>query len=190
MKHKIAFTAFAAWMIFAGVHGADAADYVVDYKNSKVEFSGTHADNPFSGQFGEWTAEINFDPTTLEESKITAIFKPASAKTGNAMYDGTLPAADWFDVANHPDAKFVSQSIALKEGNHYTANGDLTIRGITKPVVLDFTLSDLSKLPVKAEGTLTLNRLDFDLGKKSDSSAEWVSKEIAIKLSITAAPAP
>lgn len=189
MKNKIILTALASFMISVAPQAAQAVDYTVDYKNSQVEFSGTHADNPFTGQFTEWTAQISFDPVNLAGSKLSATFKPASAKTGNAMYDGTLPAADWFDVANHPEANFTSKSISAKVDGHYTAEGDLTIRGITKPAVLEFTVSDVTKPPVKAEGTLTLNRLDFDLGKKSDATAEWVSKDIAIKLHITAMPA-
>lgn len=174
----------------ASVQTAQAKDYVVDYQKSKIEFSGTHADNPFNGTFGEWTAEVSFDPANLATSKLTATFKPASAKTGNSMYDGTLPQADWFDVKNHPEANFTSTAITAKKDGGYSASGNLTIRGITKPVTLDFTLSDLNASPVKATGSLTVNRLDFDLGKKSDAPAEWVSKDIVIKLDIAATPKP
>ncbi len=168
---------------------AAARPYTVDYAASKIEFSGTHADNKFSGNFTEWKAAINFDPANLGASRLAATFNTASLKTGNAMYDGTLPQADWFDAKNYPEAKFTSTAITAKPGGGYSATGNLTIRNITKPVTFDFTISDLSKSPVKAEGTLTVNRLDFDLGKKSDGNAEWVSRDISIKLTIVATPA-
>jgi len=179
----------AGLSVFLCAAQTQAKDYVVDYQSSKVSFSGTHAGNVFTGSFGEWKAVITFDPADLEASKLTAVFNPASAKTGNSMYDGTLPQADWFDVKNHAEAHFVSAGIAAGENGVYDVTGDLTIRGITKPVTFDFTLSDPEQAPVKAQGTLRINRLDFDIGKKSDAPAEWVSRDIAVTLDITANPA-
>lgn len=184
---KITFAAFFAFSLATAP--AEAAEYTVDTKASKIAFSGTHADTPFSGNFEEWTAVLSFDAGDLENSKFIATFNTASAKTGNAMYDGTLPQADWFDVKNHPQATFTTTAIAAKpDGSGYSATGDLTIRGVTKPVQFDFTLSDLAQSPVTAKATLTINRLDFDIGKKSDASAEWVSRDITLTLDITATP--
>lgn len=101
------------------------------------------------------------------------------------MYDGTLPQADWFDVKNHQAAKFISTSITANNNDGYTANGDLTIRGITQPVSFVFTVSDLSAAPVQTSGEIIIDRLAFDIGKKSDAKAEWVSREIIVKLNIT-----
>lgn len=166
-----------------------AADYVVDYKNSKIGFSGKHAGNAFSGTFGTWTAVIRFDPADLAASQIVATFDTSTAKTGNSMYDGTLPQADWFDVKNHPQATFTSTAITAKQdGSGYTAAGDLTLRGITKPASFDFTLGDLSTAPVTAKAAFVIDRLDFDIGKKSDAAAEWVDREIALTIDISATP--
>lgn len=175
---------------FLSMQHAQAKDYAVDYEQSKVEFSGTHADKPFNGTFDAWTAEISFDANDLAASKLSAAFWPATVKTGNVMYNGTLQQADWFDVKGYQQVTFTSTSITAKEDGQYTANGDLTIRDITKPVTFDFTLSDLEASPVKATGELAIDRLDFDLGKQSDASAEWVGKEIKIKLDITATAQP
>lgn len=186
----IAKKAVYAAVFAASLASADAraTDYAIDKAQSKIEFSGTHADKPFKGSFGEWTATIAFDPADLGASKIAATFNTASAKTGDAMYDGTLPQADWFHTKEFPEATFTSTAISAKEDGSYTATGDLTIRGITKPVSFDFTLSDLAQSPVTATGHIILNRLDFDLGKKSDGAAEWVSKDITIALHIVATP--
>jgi polyisoprenoid-binding protein YceI len=179
----------AAFLLLLAAAPALAADYTVDYKNSKIEFSGTHADTPFKGTFGVWTAAIRFDPADLAGSNIVATFDTASAKTGNSMYDGTLPQADWFDAKNHPQAIFASTAIAAKEdGSGYTATGDLTLRGVTKPVSFDFTLGAPEKAPVTAKASFAIDRLDFDIGKKSDAKAEWVGREITLTLDITATP--
>ena len=183
---KLAYAGFFAFTMMTTP--AEARDYTIDYGASKIEFSGTHADNPFKGSFGEWTAEITFDPANIETSKIVATFKPDSAKTGDAMYDGTLPQTDWFNTKEHPQATFASTTVRDNEGGGYIADGNLTIRGITKPVQLAFTLSDLEQSPVTAKGSLTINRLDFDLGQKSDGDAEWVSREIKIDITLVATP--
>jgi polyisoprenoid-binding protein YceI len=168
---------------------AFASNYTVDYAKSSVQFSGTHAGNGFSGKFGEWNATIIFDAEKLDLSSIKATFKTESAKTGNAMYDGTLSQDDWFASKKHPDATFTSSSITKNDDGSYLAKGELSIRGISHPVDFTFTLSDLSKPTVQAKGSLTLDRLNYDLGKKSDATAEWVSKDISIELDITASKA-
>ncbi len=168
---------------------AAARPYNVDYAQSTVSFSGAHADQPFSGKFGKWTAAIDFDPANLAASSIKASFDLASASTGNSMYDGTLPQADWFNAAAQPQATFSSTAIAANADGTYTVAGDLTIRGITKPASFSFTLSDLAQSPVKATAQIPIERLDFDLGRKSDPTAEWVSKTIQVTLDIVATPA-
>ncbi|MDP2205044.1 MAG: YceI family protein [Alphaproteobacteria bacterium] len=180
----------AAALVFSLIAApALAADYVVDYKNSKIGFSGTHAGNAFSGTFGTWTALIRFDPADLAGSQIIATLDTNTAKTGSSMYDGTLPQADWLDVKNHPQATFTSSAITAKEdGSGYTAAGELTLRGVTKPVSFDFTLGDLAQTPVAAKASFAIDRLDFDIGKKSDAAAEWVSREIVLTLDISATP--
>ncbi len=182
------FALFAALFMMALPVQTHAQDYAVDYAQSTIGFSGVHAGNDFEGVFEEWQASIVFDADNLEGSRLSAGFKPASAKTGNAMYDGTLPQADWFDVQNHQGASFESTSIRANDDGSYRVDGDLTLRGITRQVSFDFTLSDLGTAPVNAVGTLVVDRLAFDIGKKSDPKAEWVSQEIKVSINITANP--
>lgn len=180
------YLAFAV-MVFPGA--SYAADYKIDYASSQIQFSGKHAGNDFAGVFEEWHGEITFDPDDLESSFITAVFNTASARTGNKMYDGTLPQADWFDVKNHPDASYKSTSIAAPDaldGGRYQASGDLSIRGVTQPVIFDFRISDVNADPVIAEGSISIDRLMYDIGRKSDAAAEWVSREITIDFKIVA----
>lgn len=164
---------------------ARAATYAVDKENSQITFSGLHAGNAFNGQFKSWQADITFDETNLKESTVAVTFDTASAKTGNAMYDGTLPSTDWFDTANHKTARFTSTSFAKTETG-YSITGDLTIRDITKPVTFDFTLSKDN--PVTMEAGFTIDRLAYNIGKSSDANAEWVGRDISVKIKIVAAP--
>lgn len=182
--NKLFYSVSAALLLISGV--AQAKIYTVDYAASSVVFSGKHAGNDFKGTFEKWTAEIDFDPEALDKSHIKAVFDITSAKTGNAMYDGALPQVDWFDVKNHPQGIFEATAISKNDDGSYTAKGNLTLRDITHPAEFKFTLSDLAKNPVEAKASFTVDRLSYDIGKKSDGKAEWVSKDINLALDIKA----
>lgn len=163
-----------------------AAPYDIDHDNSTVSFTGTHAGIPFKGTFKEWSADIDFDPQQLDQSSLIATFHMASVSTGNPMYDGTLPQKDWFDSKDFPEAVFRSTSITHKENNIYHVIGNLTLRDITRPVTFDFTLSDITASPVKVHASFPVDRLAFDIGKKSDDKEEWVSREIIFTIDLSA----
>jgi polyisoprenoid-binding protein YceI len=159
------------------------ANYKVDKPNSTISFTGKHAGQEFSGVFQEWDATINFDPKNLSDSKVSVVFKMDSIKTGNPMYDGTLPTADWFDVQKFPTAEFKSHHFS-KTDSGFHVQGDLTIRGITKSIGFDFTLS--GKTPTILNAKFPINRLHFDIGRGSDEKSEWVSEVIGITAKIIA----
>lgn len=162
---------------------AIAAPYQIIKDKSTIKFSGTHAGNNFEGQFESWDADIVFDVDNLASSFANITIDMSAAKTGNAMYDGTLPSADWFDVNNHPTAIFKSTSFEEKNDG-YVVTGDLILRGVTKPISFDFNLEGDS--PVNMTASFPINRLDFNIGKESDGLAEWVSDAITLSLDITA----
>ncbi len=167
---------------------AFAKAYTVDMSQSSIRFSGTHAGNLFDGVFEKWQAEIEFDEANLAASTITVTIDMASAKTGNAMYDGTLPTADWFDVKRHPHAVFTTSIIAEHNDGGYHAQGLLTIREHAVPVTFLFQLSDNGDDGVVTKFTLSVNRLDFSIGAKSDAKAEWVSDVIPLTITLSATP--
>lgn len=167
---------------------AYAKPYAVDYTQSSVTFAGSHAENAFTGEFKDWTADIEFDPAFLDKSHFNATFKTASATTGNKMYDGTLPQADWFNSAKFPEAKFVSSGITQNSDGSYLVKGKLTIRDITLPKEFSVVLSDVNQSPITAESTFGIDRLAYHIGKNSDGQAEWVSKDISVSLNIVAKP--
>lgn len=184
---KILFT-FCVALSLSLTAPAIAARYKTDNTTSTLAFSGTHADTPFTGKFEHWQADIAFDPAKLSESHIHVVIHTASAKTGDRMYDGTLPTADWFAAENFPTATFKSTAIRANTDGSYTAEGNLTIRDMTKPVSFTFTLKpeELTGGHVTTRATLTLDRLAFDIGAKSDPNAEWVSRDIALVVDLMA----
>lgn len=82
------------------------------------------------------SAEIDFDPEHPERGSVTAVIDPASIDTGQAGRDEHLRSPDFLDTANHPEITFRSHAIEPR-GSRFAIHGDLTIRGVTRPVTLD-----------------------------------------------------
>lgn len=148
----------------------------VSQVSSSLSFSGEHAGRQFTGQFKQWNAELQLPPA--DNPKIVATFDLSSARTGNALYDETLLEEDWFNVAKTPTGKFISSGIE-QTANGFVVKGELTLRDETQPV--EFLLQPTAK-GYSAE--ITIDRLQFDIGKNSDPSAEWVSQNIQLKVII------
>ncbi|MGB3726000.1 MAG: YceI family protein [Glaciecola sp.] len=144
--------------------------------NSKVSFSGEHAGMKFDGVFENWQATLVLPPSA--DASINAVFSMQSAKTGDSIYDSTLPETDWFDAEKHPRGTFVSDEI-VKTPAGYKVSGNLTLKGITNPV--SFLLQDTGKT---LNATFTINRLNYQIGTESDPQAEWVSQNITLSLTI------
>lgn len=147
-----------------------------DHNTGAVSFSGQHAGMEFTGKFERWQALLVLPPQS--DPSITATFHLDSAKTGDSIYDSTLPEFDWFDVKNHPLGKFASNNI-VSTGAGYQVTGDLTLKGISAPV--SFTLKNANN---KLTASFDINRLVYNIGLESDPDAEWVSKTISLAIII------
>ena len=152
------------------------AELKTNHQFGTVGFSGQHAGMDFDGKFERWQAILILPPQS--NPSITATFHIDSAKTGDSIYDSTLPEFDWFDVENHPIGHFVSTNITLAKGG-YQVSGDLTLKEITKPV--NFMLKDSG---ATLSASFDINRLVYQIGLESDPDAEWVSKTISISMLI------
>lgn len=179
----------AAFALVAALPAA-AATYEVDPARSSVGFSGTNSGEAFTGRFTAWTADIVFDPADLGASHLKVVFDTASAVTGNAMYDGTLPQADWFAVKDYPTASFTSTAITANADGTYTATGKLQIRDVTNEVSFPFTLSLPAHGPAEAKASLSLNRVAYGLGARSDPAGGWVGPYVAVTIEVVATPKP
>lgn len=165
---------------------AFAADWTIDPAKSEIAFSGTHSGRPFKGAFQRWTGTIDFDPEIPEAAKIEIAVDLASAKTGDATYDRTLPQKDWLDTTASTKATFTANSVRRGDGaNAYIAEGSLTIRGKAAAVTLPFTLAvDGDK--AEMTGRAQLRRLDFGVGQSSDAAGSWVSLDIPVDVKVSA----
>lgn len=163
-----------------------AAAWTIDPAKSEISFSGSNAGKAFKGTFQSWKGTIDFDPDVPEAAKVEIIVDLASAKTGDATYDKSLPQKDWLDTATTSSATFTANTIRRGEGaNTYVADGSLKIRSKAVPVTLPFTLAidgDKAEMTGRAE----LKRLDFGIGKGSDGDGSWVSLDIPVEVKVSA----
>ncbi|MCK7612117.1 YceI family protein [Roseibium sediminicola] len=183
MALKFSVVVLTAALSAAAIHPAVATTWAVDRDQSQLGFEVKQGDALQKGIFGAWDATIDFDPDHPETAKISATVQPASASTGNQQFDGTLPGKDWFDVTAFPEAVFKSDGATLVEGNSYRASGTLTVKGLSHPVDLDFTLEIVGDI-AKAKGMAIVNRLDYQIG--TAMGPETVGNAVTVTLDLTA----
>jgi len=141
---------------------AHAASYRADAKSSTLTFSSSYQGEAFTGRFGRFDANIAFDPANLATSNFDVTITLASADTQSSERDDALKGADFFNVAKMPTAHYIASKFRSLGGNRYAADGSLTLRGVTKPVVLNFTWTP-GAAPALV-GDANVNRLDFGVG--------------------------
>lgn len=161
------------------------AIWTVDRGASAIRFSGTHAGNPFEGQFSRWRGDIRFDADNLDASRAVVTIETGSASDGVALHDQSLPQAEWFNVAQHPTAIFRTTRIRHRDGNQYEARGTLTLKGRDLDIDLPFTLTINGDRAVM-EGRAVIRRDEADLGQLSDPGNEFVSREIVVSVHVEA----
>ncbi len=143
--------------------------FQIDKAHSGIDFTVRHMMiSKVRGRFDSFDGTINLDPASPEKTTVDVTIDAASISTRDAQRDGHLKSADFLDVENHPSLHFVSTRVERTGDSTAKLHGDLTIRGVTKPVVLDVEYAGSSKSPWGTtnygfEATTKINRKDWDL---------------------------
>lgn len=182
---KPLFAALALTLAAAPAIAAPASAWTVDKAASKIGFSSSFGGAAFSGAFRSWDAQIRFDPNNLAGSSAVVTIDTASVATGDDDRDKTLPDVPWFASARYPKATFRTQSFKALGGGRYQALGTLTLRGVTKPLTLPFTLS-ISGPNARMTATLGLNRLAFGVGQGEWAKTEVIPATVNLTISLAA----
>ncbi len=177
--------ALATWLAAAPLALAAAPNWVVDKAASRITFRSTFAGDTFDGTFKRWDAQIQFDPKALAASRAVVTVETGSASTGNLERDEAIPSGDWFNVAKFPKATFVTTGFKDLGGGRYQAAGNLTVKGVTKPLVLPFTLT-ITGDEAKMSSAISVNRSAFGVGQGQFASADTVPLDVALNISLTA----
>ncbi|MBP3035244.1 YceI family protein [Arthrobacter sp. zg-ZUI100] len=147
--------------------GLTTGTWNFDASHSEVGFTVRHAGiSKVRGNFDDVSAVMNVG-ASLEDSAINAVIKSASFNSNDANRDGHVKGADFFDVEQFPELTFVATGIE-GSGETYKVSGDLTIKGTTRPVVLDTEFNGVAVDPFGAtragfSGSTVISRKDFGL---------------------------
>ena len=161
-----------------------AGAWTIDYEASQLSFGGVHDGRDYSGAAETWTGVIVFDPDAVQDAAVTVEVDTATIRTGDAFYDASIREADWMNIARFPTLTFASTRFE-QTAEGYTAFGDLTLRGETRPVSFPFTLTMTDDQAIM-EGELVLSRLDWGIGVASDPTADWVADDITLSFNVVA----
>jgi polyisoprenoid-binding protein YceI len=170
----------------ASINDLPAGTWNIDASHSELGFTARHLMvTKVRGKFNEFegSAKVADDVTA---SQVTAVVQLASIDTGSADRDAHLKSGDFFDVENNPTMSFISTEVTED-----TLKGDLTIKGVTKPVEFDLEFNGLATDPwgnQKAgfEASTEINRKDFGLewNVALEGGGVLVSEKIKINLDV------
>lgn len=189
---KLSLKPAVAALVLASPSLAFAAEYVIDSAHSAAQFSVKHMMvSNVRGAFSKVTGTANIDEKDLTKSTVEAVIDATTVNTNEPKRDEHLRSADFFDTAKYPTITFKSTKVE-KAGQNLKVTGDLTLHGVTKPVVLDVEgFTSEAKDPwgnTKRGGTATtkINRKDFGLGWNSvlETGGVAVGEEVAITLDL------
>ena len=165
---------------------AFGATYDLDPVHSTAGFAIKHMMiSTVHGKFTKFSGTVEVDDQNPANDKVNVDIDVNSIDTGNEKRDGHLKTPDFFDVSKYPKITYVSKSVKVINAGKLEVTGDLTLHGVTKPVVL--TVSDLSPELVSAmdkqvhrgaTATATINRQDF--GLKWNAPASGKAGELAL----------
>jgi polyisoprenoid-binding protein YceI len=178
---------------------ATAADtltgtWTVDAAHSRVGFTARHAMvTKVRGAFHDFTASAQLNAENPADSHIDVTIEVASVNTGNEQRDGHLRTNDFFDAPNHPQITFTSTRVEQTAEDTFAVTGDLTIKGITRPVTVEFVYTGSAVDPygntrIGFEGISTINRSDFGITFNAtlETGGMLVSDKITLEFDISA----
>ncbi|WP_374512845.1 YceI family protein [Brevundimonas sp.] len=147
-----------------------AGAYKLDPDHGKITWSVDHLGfSTYVGQFVNVQADLTLDPANPANSRLTATIPLTDVDSNSDGLDAHLQTPDFFDTANHPVATFVSRSVAVdaNDPSEATVTGDLTLRGVTRPVTMEveFNQAGQSMGAYKAgfDGEATIRRSEFGI---------------------------
>ena len=170
-----------------------SGDYTIDPTHTRLGFSTRHAMvTTVRGQFTEFSGTAHVDAANPGNSHVSLTIQTASIDTGVADRDGHLKSGDFFDAEANPEITFVSTKVE-RDGDDWVVTGDLTIKGVSKPVTIGFESTGSARDPfgnLRAgfEGSTSINRKDWGLTWNAalETSGVLVSEKIKLEFDVSA----
>ena len=166
--------------------------WTIDPRASSLTFTATQTGAFVNGRFPAWSGNIVLDPAALATARIDIAIQMPPMTAGNQDVDSLMKGANFLDVRKFPEARFVATTVATLGSDRYEARGKLTLRDVTRDVVLPFTLAIVDNpaqpgaLRATARGKLIIKRLDYGIGQNEWAGTGQVANEVTIDLNVVA----
>ena len=180
----------------APVRDTTPASWQIDASHSDLSFRIRHLMSRVRGTFKKWEGTITGDTTDWSHASVTVTIQTGSIDTGNERRDNDLRSDNFFDAANHPTITFTSTRVEA-HGTELNITGDLTIRGVTRPVVLTgsflgSTSSGAGQARVGFEASTRIDRTAFGVtwNRALEGGGALLGDEVQIDLAVEASRQP
>jgi polyisoprenoid-binding protein YceI len=168
--------------------------YAIDPTHSRIGFVARHAMvTKVRGSFNEFDGSGSFDADDPTRSRLQLTIEAASIDTRNADRDAHLRSNDFFDMETYPEITFTSTKVETVDPEHYRVSGNLTIKGVTKPVNVDFEYTGTAVDPygntrIGLDGTTTVNRKDWGVSWNAalEAGGVLVSEKVTLEFEVSA----
>jgi polyisoprenoid-binding protein YceI len=181
---------FGILAVAAPLAVAQTSTWTPDKAHSEVDFSILHMSlSKVHGRFGNLGGQITWNDTDVTKSSVNMTIDVSTVDTGVAPRDTDLKSDSMFDVTQFPTATFTSTSVA-KTANGLTVNGNLTLHGVTKPIVLQVEgpmgpkPGMGGKMHAGFSATTTISRTAFNLGTKYPAAVLGDEVQLDIELDV------
>lgn len=160
---------FVLLTCFVSLGGFAQQKWTIDVSHSNIQFTVSHmVVAEVTGRFTDFTGTVIGSKEDFTDARAEVTIQVSSINTDNIKRDEHLRSSDFFDAAKFPEIKFISKSVAKEKENVYTIAGDLTMKGITKPITLEAVYRGQVKDPwggTRAgwKARASLDRFDYGL---------------------------
>lgn len=166
--------------------------YQIDNAHSQIQFTVRHMMiSRVRGWFEKFSGNFEIDEKNPAASKVTVQIEAESINTREPQRDGHLRSADFFEVEKYPYLTFTSTRVEVLDNAHARLHGDLTIRGISRPVVMEVEYTGQAQSPwgktsLGFNGHTVINRKDWDLtwNKALETGGMLVGDDITIDIEL------
>jgi polyisoprenoid-binding protein YceI len=179
----------------AGTSVSAPSTWKIDPTHSELSFTIRHMVSKVRGQFDAWRGTIIADPADWNTASVEVVAQTSSIDTNNERRDADLRSDNHFDADANPTVTFRSTKVSRFAGDSVTVAGNLTMHGITQPVVLRGHLNGITGAPGKRragfEAEATINRKDFNMTwNRIVEGSSMVGDEVRIEVDIAAVEQP
>jgi polyisoprenoid-binding protein YceI len=167
----------------------------IDPTHSELSFTIRHMVSKVRGQFDAWSGTIIADPADWSTASVEVVAQTSTIDTNNERRDADLRSDNHFDADANPTVTFKSTKVTRFAGDSVTVAGNLTMHGVTRPVVLRGHLNGITGVAGKRragfEAETTINRKDFNMTwNRIVEGSSMVGDEVRIEIDIAAVEQP